>query len=218
MSEKVRVAVVDDHSLLRDGVIRALKLDDTIEVVGEGASAMDAIELSKRHALDLILLDISMPGNGIEAARVICSLPTPPQVVMLTVSEDDDDVTRALEAGAVGYLLKGVNSLDLINAVKSVRAEGSFISPNLALRMLSSKAHISSGPLSALSHTEGRILHLISEGLTNREISERMNVTEKTIKFHVSNILRKLKITSRMEAALIAKREWGETPNGETLQ
>ena len=210
MSEKVRVAVVDDHSLLRDGVIRALRLDDTIEVVGEGASAMDAIELAKTHDLDLILLDISMPGNGIEAARVICDLPIPPQVVMLTVSEDDDDVTRALEAGAVGYLLKGINSLDLINAVKSVRIEGSFISPNLALRMLSSKAHIEAGPLSSLSQSEERILRLISEGLTNREISERMNVTEKTVKFHVSNILRKLKITSRIEAALIAKREWEE--------
>src|SRR4029078_1064998 len=147
MVEKIRVAVVDDHSLLRAGVIRALALDDMIEVVGEGASAMDAIELAKAHEPDLILLDISMPGDGIEAARIICNLPSPPQVVMLTVSEDDDDVTRALDAGAVGYLLKVVNSLDLINALKSVRAEGSFISPNLALRMLSSKAHIDAGPL-----------------------------------------------------------------------
>ncbi|QRM30321.1 response regulator transcription factor [Microvirga sp. VF16] len=211
MVEKIRVAVVDDHSLLRAGVIRALALDGMIEVVGEGASAADAIELAKRYEPDLILLDISMPGDGIEAARVICSLPVPPQVVMLTVSEDDDDVTRALEAGAVGYLLKGINSPELIAAVKSVKAEGSFISPNLALRLLSSKARSEADdPLSSLSESEERTLRLMSSGFTNREIGERMNVTEKTIKFHVGNILRKLNVKNRLEAALIAKREWGE--------
>ncbi|WP_201833623.1 response regulator [Microvirga zambiensis] len=210
MAERTRVAVVDDHSLLRAGVIRALTLDDMIEVVGEGASATDAIELVKAHELDLILLDISMPGDGIEAARAICSLPSPPQVVMLTVSEDDDDVTRALDAGAVGYLLKGIKAPELIAAVKSVRADGSFISPNLALRLLSSKAQAGVDPISSLSESEERTLRLILAGLTNREIAERLEVTEKTVKFHVGNILKKLNVKNRVEAALLAKREWGD--------
>ena len=210
MAEKIRVAVVDDHSLLRAGVIRALALDDMIEVVGEGASAMDAIELAKAHEPDLILLDISMPGDGIEAARAICNLPSPPQVVMLTVSEDDDDVTRALDAGAVGYLLKGIKSPELIAAVKSVQADGSFISPSLALRLLSNKAQAEADPMSSLSESEERTLRLVLSGLTNREIAERLEVTEKTVKFHVGNILKKLNVRNRVEAALIAKREWGD--------
>lgn len=210
MVEKIRVAVVDDHSLLRAGVIRALALDDMIEVVGEGASAMDAIELAKAHEPDLILLDISMPGDGIEAARIISNLPSPPQVVMLTVSEDDDDVTRALDAGAVGYLLKGIKSPELIAAVKSVRADGSFISPSLALRLLSTKVQAEADPLSSLSESEERTLRLILSGLTNREIAERLEVTEKTVKFHVGNILKKLNVRNRVEAALIARREWGD--------
>jgi DNA-binding NarL/FixJ family response regulator len=208
--EKIRVAVVDDHSLLRAGVIRALTLDDTIEVVGEGASAMDAIELARTHRPDLILLDISMPGDGIEAARSISSLSNPPQIVMLTASEDDDAVTRALEAGAVGYLLKGMNSPELITAVRSVKADGSFISPNLAVRLLSSKIKVEANPFSCLSESEERTLRLMSAGLTNREISDRMGVTEKTVKFHVGNILKKLNVRNRVEAALLAKRQWGE--------
>jgi two-component system nitrate/nitrite response regulator NarL len=196
--------------MLRAGVIRALTLDDSIEIVGEGASAMDAIELAKTHELDLILLDISMPGDGIEAARAISSLPSPPQVVMLTASEDDDAVTQALEAGAVGYLLKGINAPDLISAVKSVKTDGSFISPSLALRLLSNRVQVEANPLSSLSESEERTLRLMSAGLTNREISEKLAVTEKTVKFHVGNILRKLNVRNRVEAALLAKQEWGE--------
>ncbi|WP_262297608.1 response regulator [Microvirga sesbaniae] len=210
MIDRLRVAVVDDHAMLRAGVIRALMLDDTIEVVGEGASAADAIELARVHKPDLILLDISMPGDGIEAARAISDLPASPQVVMLTASENDDAVTRALEAGAVGYLLKGINAPDLINAVKTVKADGSFIAPNLALRLLSNRIQAEARPFATLSESEERTLRLMSAGLTNREISERLAVTEKTVKFHVGNILRKLNVRNRVEAALLAKREWGE--------
>ncbi|QRM35197.1 response regulator transcription factor [Microvirga sp. VF16] len=136
MVEKTRIVVVDDHALLRAGLVRALALDPMIEIVGEGASAEEAIELAKVHAPDLILLDISMPGNGIEAARAIHGLPIPTRVVMLTVSGDDDDVLRAREAGAVGYILKGIDARDLIMAVTSVKAGGSFIAPDLAPRLL----------------------------------------------------------------------------------
>ena len=213
MAEKTCVVVVDDHALLRRGVVRALALDDTIEVVAEGASATDAVELTKMYSPDLILLDISMPGNGIEAARAIRDLATSTRVVMLTVSGDEDDVTHALEAGAVGYLLKGTDALDLITAVKSVRAGDSFISPNLALRILSDDAQVKANPLSALSEYEKCTLCLISEGLTNREIGEKLAVAEKTVQDNVTDIFRKLKARNRAEEALVVEQVWGAFQN-----
>jgi two-component system nitrate/nitrite response regulator NarL len=210
MAEKTRVIVVDDHALLRRGVVRALELDDTIEVVAEGASATDAIELTRMHAPDLILLDISMPGNGLEAARAIRDLAIPTRIVMLTVSGDETDVTHALEAGAVGYLLKGTDAQNLVTAVESVKAGDSFISPNLALRILSDNAQVKANPLSSLSEFEKHTLSLISEGLTNREIGEQLAVTEKTVHDNVTDIFRKLKARSRTEAALVVKQVWAE--------
>jgi DNA-binding NarL/FixJ family response regulator len=209
MPEKTRVVVVDDHALLRRGVIRALELDATIKVVGEGASAKDAIDLAIMYAPDVILLDISMPGNGIEAARAIRDLQTSARVVMLTVSGDDGDVMHSLEAGAVGYLLKGTAAHDLITAVKNVKAGESFISPNLALNLLSYSAQVEASPLAVLSKDEKRTLFLISEGLTNREVGEQLAVTEKTVTDDVTGIFRK-KARSRVEAARGAEQVSGE--------
>jgi DNA-binding NarL/FixJ family response regulator len=200
MCERTRVVVVDDHALLRRGVIRALELDAMIEVIGEGASATDAVNLAMMYAPDVILLDISMPGNGIEAARAIRDLQTRARVVMLTVSGDEDDVMHSLEAGAVGYLLKGTAADDLISAIKNVKAGESFISPNLALHMLSDSAQVKASPLAALSENEKRTLFLISEGLTNREVGEQLAVTEKTVADDVTGIFRK-QARGRIEAA-----------------
>jgi len=208
MDERIRVAVVDDHALFRAGVIQSLALDGAIEVVGEGASAAEAVQLAKQLAPDLILLDVSMPGNGIEAAREILRMPQPPRVAMLTVSEDDDHVMGALDAGAVGYLPKGIRASDLIAAVRSLKGGRTFVAPDLALRLLSNKAQTEASPLSSLSDQEKRILRLIATGLSNREVGERLEVQEKTVKYHVTNILRKLKAKNRVEALLIAQREW----------
>ncbi|WP_134498861.1 response regulator [Microvirga pakistanensis] len=213
MVERIRVAVVDDHALFRFGVIQSLALDDGIEVVGEGASSAEAVRLAGELAPDLILLDVSMPGNGIEAAREILRMPEPPRVAMLTVSEDDDDVMDALDAGAVGYLPKGIRAPDLIAAVRSLVAGRTFVAPDLALRLLSNKARTGAGPLASLSDQEKRTLRLVAKGLSNREVGERLDVQEKTVKYHVTNILRKLKARNRTEAVLIAKREWSEPGN-----
>jgi two-component system, NarL family, nitrate/nitrite response regulator NarL len=210
MAEKTRVVVVDDHALLRRGVIRALTLDDMIEVVGEGSSAKDAVDLVAQYVPDLILLDISMPGNGIEAARAIRDLPTVTRVVMLTVSGDEDDVIRALEAGAVGYLLKGTDAVDLITAVQRVKAGESFISPNLALRLLTSNAQVESNSLPMLSEHEKRTLCLISQGQTNREVSEQLAVQERTVRYDVINIFRKLGVGNRTDATSVARQAWRE--------
>ncbi|MEZ0172254.1 response regulator [Microvirga sp. TS319] len=210
MVDKIRVVVVDDHALFRAGVIQSLALDGAIEVVGEGASADEAVQLAKELAPDLILLDVSMPGNGIEAAREILRMPEPPRVAMLTVSEDDDDVMDALDAGAAGYLPKGIRASDLIATVKSLKGGRTFVAPDLALRLLANKARTETGPLTSLSDQERRTLRLIATGLSNREVGERLDVQEKTVKYHVTNILRKLKARNRVEAVLIAQREWGE--------
>lgn len=216
MCEKTRVVVVDDHALLRRGVIRALELDAMIEVIGEGASATDAVHLAKTSAPDVILLDISMPGNGLEAARAIRDLQTPARVVMLTVSADEDDVMHSLAAGAVGYLLKGTAAPDLIAAIKNVKAGESFISPNLALYLLSDSAQVKASPLAVLTENEKRTLFLISEGLTNREVGEQLAVTEKTVTDDVTGIFRK-KARGRVEAERGADQKSGARPGSVKL-
>jgi len=210
MDDKIRVAVVDDHALFRAGVIQSLAFDGAIEVVGEGSSAAEAVQLAKELSPDLMLLDVSMPGNGIEAACEILRMPEPPRVAMLTVSEDEHDVMRALEAGAVGYLPKGIRTPELIAAVRNLRAGRSVVPPELALRALTSKVRMETSRLEALSEQERRTLRLVALGLNNREIGERLAVQEKTVKYHVTNILKKIKARNRVEAVLIANREWGD--------
>jgi DNA-binding NarL/FixJ family response regulator len=210
MVEKTRIVVVDDHALLRSGLVRALALDPMIEIVGEGASASDAIELVKIHAPDLILLDISMPGNGIEAARAIQALMVPTRVIMLTVSADDDDVTRALEAGAVGYILKGIDARDIIMAVTSVKSGGSFMSPDLALRLLLNNTQGQADAVLPLSEVEECIRHLISEGLTIRKVSEKLELADKVVEDHVTNILKKINAGNPIATAPVAKQIWDE--------
>jgi DNA-binding NarL/FixJ family response regulator len=156
-------------------------------------------------------LDISMPGDGIQTAQELSGLAKAPRVVMLTVSEGDDDIMRALEAGAVGYVLKGIGASDLIGAIKSVAAGESFVSPNLTLRLLTRvKQQTTGGALSALTKQEERTLRLVAMGLSNREVGERLGILEKTVKYHMSNIMEKLKVRNRVEATLIARQVWGE--------
>ncbi|MHA6689755.1 response regulator [Devosia sp. A449] len=210
MAERISIVLIDDHSLFRAGVIQTLALDPQLDVVGEGGTGEQAIELAERLRPDIVLLDISMPGNGIEAARVIAAMPDAPRVIMLTVSEDDDDMISALEAGAVGYILKGIESLHLIAAVKSVAAGDSFVSPNLTLRLLSGvKEKATPRLLDSLSEQEQRVLRLVAKGMSNREAGEKLGILEKTVKFHMTRIMAKLKVKNRVSASLLAQKEWG---------
>lgn len=210
MTNRISVIVVDDHSLFRAGVIRTLELDGSIEVVGEGGSAGTAVDLAKRLKPEVVLLDISMPGNGIDAAREIAGLASASRVVMLTVSEDDDNVMAALEAGAVGYILKGIEATHLISAIKSVAAGDTFVSPNLTVRLLSGiKEKAEPSLLDSLTEQEERILRLVAKGMSNREAGERLGVLEKTVKFHMTRVMAKLNVRNRVEASVIANREWG---------
>ena len=210
MSAMVRVVVVDDHPLFRAGVTQSLGLDPAIKVVDEGGSGSEAIDLARRHAPDVILLDISMPDNGIDAAAAISSGENPPRILMLTVSGDGHDIMRAIDAGAAGYVLKGVGATDLIAAVKSVAAGDSFLSPSLSLNLLATlRGSNGKRVLAALSSREQHILRLVAQGLSNREIGAQLDVQEKTVKYHMTNILKKLKVRNRVEAAMLLQREAG---------
>jgi RNA polymerase sigma factor (sigma-70 family) len=210
MADKISVVVIDDHSLFRAGVIQTLELDRNIKVIGEGGTGEKAVELAERLHPDIVLLDISMPGNGIEAAAKIAARAGAPRVIMLTVSEDDDNVIAALEAGAVGYILKGIESVHLISAVKSVAAGDSFVSPNLTLRLLSGvREKLMPSALDCLSEQEKRTLQLVAKGMSNREVGERLGILEKTVKFHMTRIMAKLKVRNRVEASLLVQKEWG---------
>lgn len=206
MNAQVRVIVVDDHPLFRAGVSQSLALDPAITVVAEGSSGGEALDLVKRHEPDVILLDITMQGNGIETAAAISATERPPRILMLTGSDDSDDVMGAIEAGAAGYVLKGIGANDLIAAVKCVSAGESFMSPSLSLNLL---ARLGSGaepaPLSLLTAQERRILEFVAQGLSNREIGERLGIYEKTVKYHMTNVLKKLNVRNRVAAALVLK-------------
>ncbi|MCY0096970.1 response regulator [Hoeflea ulvae] len=207
MQSRITVLIVDDHPMFRNGVVQSLRLDRNIEVVGECSDGNEAIGLAASLRPDIILLDISMPGNGIDAAARIAELDHAPKVIMLTVSEQDDDVIRALDAGAVGYVLKGVSASELISVLRCVAAGDSFVSPNLTLRILNHARKTSEPSLaSLLSDRELRIAKLIGKGLSNREIADQLTVKEKTITFHMTNIMKKLNVRNRVETALLVRK------------
>lgn len=208
MSDKWRVVIVDDHPLFREGVARSIDESEQFEVVGEGDCADRAVELVESLMPDIVCLDISMPGGGIEAARKIGVAFPAVNIVMLTVSEVDDDVGMALEAGASGYVLKGVSASQLIEALSGVAGGKSYISPELAARLLSSMRVAkpeNDHPIDSLTHREVQILELVATGMSNKEVGSELNLQEKTVKHYMTNILQKLHVRNRVEAAIIAR-------------
>ena len=210
MTNKVRVVLADDHPLFREGVARTLVADPDFDIVGEGTDADEAVKLATDLLPDIIILDISMPGSGIEAARKVASVCPVVKIIMLTVSEHDDDVTSALQAGARGYILKGIGGEELINIVKAVHHGESYVSPDLAARLLtamkdSGRSGIQRDPLSELTAREEQILKGVARGLSNKEIGRELELQEKTVKHYMTNILQKLQVRNRVEAALMAK-------------
>ncbi|WP_095595579.1 response regulator [Actibacterium pelagium] len=208
-----RIILADDHPIFRDGVARTLDEADDFEVVGTGESAQDAIDLVKRLNPDIALLDLSMPGSGINAARAIAALDAPPVIAILTVSEEADDVADALEAGAKGYILKGVSGDELCARLRGLARGDSYIPPVLATRVLSVMRQQmdkpSKRPIDDLTKREEDILRGVAKGLSNKEIALELDLQEKTIKHYMTAILSKLHARNRVEAALIASDAWG---------
>ncbi|TIQ27179.1 MAG: response regulator transcription factor [Mesorhizobium sp.] len=206
MNTPIRIAIVDDHPLFREGVARSLGEIGGFELVGEGASAEDAERLVRASAPDILMLDISMPGGGLNALASILSAVPEQKIVMLTVSETNADVAQALKAGARGYVLKGVGSKSLAEILRDVANGQSYVSPTLSARLLSDLLQPTGrkpDPLSQLTGREAEILRLVAEGLSNKEVAARLSLQEKTVKHHMTRVLAKLNVRNRTEAALL---------------
>ena len=206
----VRVAVIDDHPLFREGVKRSLGEFDDFQIVGEGCTKEDAIQIARDQRPDVMLMDISMPGGGLNAIPPILDLCPTQKIVMLTVSEARDDLTKALNSGAKGYVLKGVGSRALADIIHTVAFGETYISLDLSARLLSDRSSLSGGseisdPIGDLTSRECEVLNLVAEGLSNKRIAMRLDVHEKTVKHHMGRILAKLNVTNRTEAAMILR-------------
>lgn len=207
MTETITVVVVDDHPMFRSGVVASLGAAPDFMVLAEGESAEEAVTLARDYLPDIALLDINMPGGGISAARDITASSPAVRVIMLTVSEDDDDLLAAMKAGASGYVLKGTGATELIKILRSVHAGEVYVAPNLAWRLLRELSEPQPRPLDQLTPRERDVLQLVAEGLSNQEVGHQLGMAEKTVKHHMTNILGKLQVRSRVEAALLAQRE-----------
>jgi len=180
-------------------------------VIGVGANAEEAISLVAGHMPDLVLLDISMPGGGIAAAQRIAEAYPAVKIVMLTVSEQDEDVHAALKAGARGYVLKGIGGAELIQVVRDVAMGSSYVSPSLAARLLKeageggAKGATPASRLDDLTEREREILSHVADGMSNKEVARALDLQEKTVKHYMTNILKKLQVRNRVEAAVLAR-------------
>ena len=209
----VRVFWLDDHELVREGVRSLLESDEDVVVVGEAASAHEAITRVPLAKPDVAILDVRLEdGNGIEVCRELRS--SMPQLVclMLTSFADDEAVYASVMAGAAGYVLKQIKSRDLIEDVKSVATGASLMDPRTVARVVERIAKPPQGDpsIASLSPQERRILELIAEGRTNKQIAETIFLSESTVKNYITGLLRKLKVTSRTEAAIYATKQRNE--------
>ena len=204
----VRVFLLDDHEIVRRGLRELLETEDDVEVVGEAGTAAEALARIPATTPDVAVLDVQLPdGSGVEVCREIRSGHPEISCLMLTSFADDEAVYAAIMAGAAGYLLKQVRGADLVDAVKRVGQGESLLDPAVTARVLERlREPPSDDGLAALTDQERRILELIAEGLTNRQIGEQMFLAEKTVKNYVSNVLSKLGMSRRTEAAVYAAR------------
>ena len=207
MTMPIRLAVVDDHPLFREGVNRGLSGVGGFEIVGEGATYDDALRIAETQRPDILLMDISMPGGGLNAIAPILERHPDQKIVMLTVSEASDDVARALNSGAKGYVLKGVGLRALADILRTVAAGENYVEPMLSARLLSDLSALSASsakadPIAGLTGREREILTLVATGLSNKRVALQLNLHEKTVKHHMTRVLSKLNVTNRTEAAM----------------
>lgn len=220
MIEKLRVMLVDDHEVVRQGLRSLLEAEDDIEVVGEAGSGNSAIEFARIHNPGVVVMDVRMPdGSGVEACRSIRDENPETQVIMLTSFSDDEALFNSIMAGAAGFVLKQIRGRDLVDAIRKVGAGQSLLDPGVTKRVLErlrkAKFDDRDPKLARLSAQEERILDMIGEGLTNREIAERIHLSDKTVKNYVSTILQKLEVARRAEAASYVARVRAEAGHSE---
>ena len=208
----VRLLIVDNHTLFRQGLVSLLGSEPGMQVIGEAGSGEEALQLAAQLKPDVILMDVKMPGmGGVEATRRLLASMPQTRVMMLTVSEEEESLLAAIQAGARGYILKNADADELLQAIQRVHAGEAIISPGMTLRLFET---LRSGGLPAampaalpLTGRELDVFRLLAQGASNREIAQALTVTENTVKTHVRNILDKLELRNRSEVAAYARRQ-----------
>lgn len=210
---KMHIVIVDDHVLFRESLATLLRAEPDMEVVGMGGSAEEAIQLARDLLPEIILLDLDMPGGGLTAAKVIANELPVTRIVVLTASEEDDHLIAALKTGARAYILKGVAARELLRILRIVAAGESYVPPALAASLLLEMHEVGrqsakppDNPLNDLTERERQILEGMASGLSNKEIGQKLFLSEKTVKHYITNILQKLQVRNRVEAALLAQK------------
>ena len=213
VSDAIRVLICDDHALFRRGLIMVLESEEGIDVVAEAEDGEEAITKAEDTAPDVVLMDVRMPRmSGIEATRAIADAVPSAKILMLTVSDEEEDLYEAVKAGATGYLLKEISIEEVANAIRAVVTGQSLISPSMASKLLSEFNNLAKQAqqkiqVPKLTDRELQVLKLVAQGMSNREVAEDLFISENTVKNHVRNILEKLHLHSRMEAVVYAVRE-----------
>ena len=207
---KISVLIVDDHGIVRQGLRTYLELVDDIQVLGEATNGLEAVAQVREHQPDVVLMDLVMPEmDGIEATGQVTSISSSTRVIVLTSFADDEKVFPAIKAGASGYLLKDVSPADLANAIRAVHAGETHLHPEITKKLMDQVAGSTTaakpGP-DELTPRELEVLRLIAQGMSNRGIAQALTISEKTVKTHVSNMLAKLHLADRTQAAIYALR------------
>jgi DNA-binding NarL/FixJ family response regulator len=213
MTDKIRILLVDDQRLMREGLRILLELETDLEIVGEAADGQSALDAYAQLEPDVVLMDVRMPGmDGVEATWRLRERWPDARIMILTTFDDDEYVFEGLRAGALGYLLKDVSGHDLAGAVRTIAAGGALIEPSLARRVVTEFARMApptrpaeDGLAEPLSDREREILRLVAHGLSNREIADRLSLAHGTVKNYVTTILQKLGVRDRTQAALRAR-------------
>ena len=221
MTDQLKVMLVDDHEVVWQGLRALLEAEEDIEVVAEADNGRVAVSQASAHQPDVVVMDIRMPeGSGVEACRDIRDQNPDTQVIMLTSFSDDEALFNSIMAGAAGFVLKQIRGQDLVDAIRTVGSGRSLLDPDVTKRVLErlrkAKFDDKDPKLSRLSPQEERILDLVGEGMTNREIAEQIHLSDKTVKNYVSTILQKLEVSRRAEAASYVARVKASHPPTDT--
>lgn len=211
--KKIRVLLVDDHSLFRSGVKALIQRDEDIEVIGEGGNALEGIELARSLRPEVVLMDISMPGiKGTKAIQALLEAAPSVNLLMLTVSENENDLFDAIRAGAKGYILKNIEPEDLIRSIKRVAGGEAVISGTLTGKIMDEFRNMiiqKEEHKEVLTPREKEVLLLLAEGKSNKDIAVKLNLSESTVKIHIQHVLKKLNLKGRVQAAVYAmERGW----------
>ncbi len=212
MDEPITILIVDDHKVVRQGVRAFLETQSDLSVLGEADSGEEAVRLAGQHVPDVILMDLVMPGSidGVEATRQVKNTTPRTQVVVLTSYHEDEHIFPAIRAGALSYVLKDIGPEELADVVRKAAQGEAVLHPRVAARLIQEvqgKRGVALNPFTELSDREMEVIKLIADGLSNAEIAEQLVISEKTVKGHVSNILGKLHLADRTQAAVYAWRE-----------